>query len=218
MQQLTTSQHSVFLHNLLHKRSTGRHTASRTLRVISASGRTYYSTGRSLKWLRLQHSTRYLRPTFVSSKNRLPVFIVFSALWRCRNPADPAKNSPSSRSLCAQWEKTHAPLPMHAYPDVMCMCMHVLFDATCMAHSPFTATTMKSRLPGPDQLCVRACVCGWGRHIHLNKAPLPLQQLHANINRIRLRRSCESGTMTPLYDLDPRTRMFQLKALVKLYR
>lgn len=78
-------------------------------------------------------------PTFVSSKNPLPVFIVFWALWRCRNPASSAKNKPRSRSLCAQWEKTNAPLSMHANPDVMRMCMHARFDAMCLACTLFTA-------------------------------------------------------------------------------
>lgn len=80
-----------------------------------------------------------ISPQLLSSKNRLPVFIVFWALWRCRNPAGSAKNKPRSRSLCAQWEKTHAPLTLHANPDVMCMCMHALFDAMCMACTLLTA-------------------------------------------------------------------------------
>ncbi len=94
------------LHNLLHKHSTGRHTLSCTVRVISAFGRAYYSTGRSLMSLRLQNHTSHLSLTFfLSSKNWLPVFIVFSfSLWRCRNPGGRAKNKPRSgreRSLCA---------------------------------------------------------------------------------------------------------------------
>lgn len=54
------------LHNLLHKHSTGRHTLSCTVHVISAFGRAYYSTGRSLMSVRLQNHTSHLSLTFFS--------------------------------------------------------------------------------------------------------------------------------------------------------
>lgn len=54
------------LHNLLHKHSTGRHTLSCTVRVISAFGRAYYSTGRSLMSLWLQNHTSHLSLPFFS--------------------------------------------------------------------------------------------------------------------------------------------------------
>lgn len=93
---LTSAAHHL-LHNLLHKRSTGRHTLSCTVHVISAFSRAYYSTARSVMSLWLQNHTSHLSPFFfcVSSKNWLPVFIAFSfSLRRCRNPGGHAKNKP----------------------------------------------------------------------------------------------------------------------------
>lgn len=107
-------------HHLLHKHSTGRHTLSCTVRVISAFGRAYYSTDRSLMSLWLQNHRSHLSlPFFLSSKNWLPVFIVFSfSLWRCRNPGGHAKNKPRSgreRSLCACTGNRHMSAHMHTH-------------------------------------------------------------------------------------------------------
>lgn len=143
------------LHNLLHKHSTGRHTLSCMVHVISAFGRAYYSTSRSLMSLRLQNHTSHLSPDsffffFLSSKNWLPVFIVFSvSLWRCRNPGGRAKNKPRSgreRSLCACTGKkdTHARIVCtHTqYPDVKCVCVRVsVWCVMCMACTLLVAKT-----------------------------------------------------------------------------
>lgn len=163
------------LHNLLHKHSTGRHTLSCTVRVISAFGRAYYSTGRSLMSLRLQNHTSHLSLTFfLSSKNWLPVFIVFSfSLWRCRNPGGRAKNKPRSgreRSLCACTGNRHTPAHMHAYfahtqyPDVkwvcvLCACAWVCL--MCDVYGMYSACcqVIKSRLPGPDLMCPATAPC-----------------------------------------------------------
>lgn len=60
---LTSAAHHL-LHNLLHKRSTGRHTLSCTVHVISAFSRAYYSTARSVMSLWLQNHTSHLSPFF----------------------------------------------------------------------------------------------------------------------------------------------------------
>lgn len=131
------------LHNLLHKHSTGRHTLSCTVRVISAFGWAYYSTGRSLMSLRLQNHTSHLSLTFffLSSKNWLPVFIVFSfSLWRCRNPWGRAKNKPRSgreRSLCActgnRHTRPHARTPiLHTHNIQMRVCVYARASVWCV--------------------------------------------------------------------------------------